>query len=142
MNIFVRPAQREDSEKFTEWSSPLIPNFDPEVVSYPGSITLCAFNEKGVLAFLPIQSPIISSTQMLETLVMKPGASDLEIAGALREFIKSAITIGYMKDAGEIYFVGDHEATNKVAARIFEPVPYPVYRLRLKDLECKESTQS
>ncbi len=142
MTIFVRPARREDSEKFTEWASPLIPNFDPAVVSHPGSYTLCAFSEKGILGFLPIQAPIISSTQMLETLVMKPDATDLEIAGALREFVKSAITIGYMKDAGEIYFVGDHEVTNKIAARIFEQVPYPVYRLRLKELECKESTQS
>jgi hypothetical protein len=134
MTTFVRPARAEDRDKFIEWAKGK--NLDPNVLKPEfNSYILCAFNKKGIIAFLPIQSPQFVSVQMLEALISNPDASDLEIASALRELIKHAITIGYLKECGEIYFIGDHPETNKIAERIFEKIEYPVYRLSLKNLE-------
>lgn len=135
MTTFVRPARAEDQDLFIKWAKhkPALDSgiLKPEFNSY----ILCAFNNKGITAFLPIQSPQFVSVQMLETLISNPEASDLEIASAMRELVKHAITIGYLKECGELYFIGDHSETNKIAERIFEKIEYPVYRLRLADLE-------
>ena len=134
MTIFVRPARPEDAEQFTNWYSKS-DSFDPVAALSPNAYTLCAFTENKVLGYLPISAPAFTTTQFLEALAMNPEATDLEIAGAMREFVKHAITIGYMKNCNLIYFVGDHPETNKIAERIFTKVEYPVYELRLTDLE-------
>jgi len=134
MTIFVRPARPEDSELFTDWYSKH-PSFDPTVITYANTYTLCAFKKDKIIGFMPVQTLSFASSQVLDSLVMNPEATDIEIAGAMRELVKQAIVIGYLKDCGEIYFIGDHPETNKIAERIFEKVDYPVYRLRLEDLE-------
>lgn len=132
--MFVRPAKEEDSENFKEWAKNT-PSLDPTIFHLPETYTLCAYNEKGVTAFLPVQEPKIVSTQMLESLVINPEATNKEIASALRELVRGVILITHMKRADEVYFIGDHPETNKIAERIFTKVEYPVYRLRLKELE-------
>jgi len=138
--IFVRPAQEKDSKNFTEWYSQS-PSFDPNVVRFPETITLCAYNPKTtqqddkIIGFMPIQMLSFTSSQVLDSLVMNPEASDKEISEAMKELVKQAIFLGYLKECDCIYFIGDHPETNKIAERIFTKVEYPVYRLRLKDLE-------
>ena len=133
MTIFVRPARESDSEKFTKWYSKSN-SFDPAVIHFPETYVLCAFDDK-ILGFMPVQMLSFTSSQVLDSLVMNPEATDLEVAGAMRELVKHAITIGYLKDCEDIYFIGDHPETNKIAERIFTKVEYPVYRLNLRDLE-------
>jgi hypothetical protein len=132
--IFVRPTRPEDAEKFSEWAKNT-PNLDTSVFRLPETYTLCAYDDTGVLGFIPVQTPAIASTQMLESVVFRPGISDMVITGVMRELVHSVILVSYMKNAGELYFIGDHPETNKIAEKIFEKVEYPVYRLRLKDLE-------
>lgn len=136
MTIFVRPARAEDAEMFKDWYSRSA-SYDPSIFQFPETYVLCAFEDK-ILGFMPVQMLSFTSSQVLDSLVMNPEASNLEIAGAMRELVKHAITLGYLKDCSEIYFIGDHPETNKVAERIFEKVKYPVYRLNLRDLEPKE----
>jgi hypothetical protein len=139
--IFVRPTRPEDSEKFTEWYSKH-PSFDPDVIRFPETYTLCAYraprckdgNGK-IIGFMPVQSLSFVSSQVLDSLIINPEATNLEIAEAMRELVKQAIFLGHLKGCGMVYFVGDHPETNKIAEKIFEKVEYPVYRLRLKDLE-------
>ena len=134
MTIFVRPARPEDSILFAEWYKNS-PSFNPEVIQFPETYVLCAFDRGKILGFMPVQSLSYVSSQVLDSLVMNPEATNLEIAGAMRELVKHAITIGYMKNCDQIYFIGDHPETNSIAERIFEKVEFPVYRLKLKDLE-------
>ncbi len=136
MTTFVRPARAEDKEKFLEWYKNCT-NSDPSSFNLPDTYILCAFKDK-IIGFLPIQALSFTSSQVLDSMVLNPEATNIEIASAMREFVKHAITIGYLKDCYEIYFIGDHPETNAVAERIFEKVKYPVYRLDLRDLEPKE----
>ena len=134
--IFVRPVTPADIPQFSEWYSKH-DSFDPSIFQFPETYVLCAFKDK-VIGYMPVQALSFVSTQVLDSLVMNPDATNLEIAGGMRELFKHAITIGYLKDCGEMYFIGNHPETNSIAERYFEKVEYPVYRLRLKDLEPKE----
>lgn len=129
--IFVRPARPEDSADFLTWQTSS--NFDPAASLYPDSFTLVAFDAGGVLAFLPVQQPQIPMA--LESIAFHPGLTDRQQASTMRELIQAAVTIGYMKGTGEILFFGDRPETNAFAEKHgFEKIPWPVYRLRLKDL--------
>jgi hypothetical protein len=140
-NIFVRPVTPEDAGTFLKWVVANEGNeFDPEPVTYPDSFTLCAFDETGPLAFLPVQQPMFVEPQMLESFAPKPGLSPALRAAALKELIQACITIGFMKGTGEMYFLGTNEATNRFAenSKVFERLDWPVYRLRLSDLNKQE----
>lgn len=84
---------------------------------------------------MPVQEVPFLSTQVLDSIIWNPEASNLEIAEAMRELVKHCITIGYMKGTEDVYFIGNDEGTNKIAEHIFEKVEYPVYRLNLRELE-------
>lgn len=127
MTMFVRPARSDDSVNFTKWAPKY---FDPKTSRQ----TLCAYKGGKVIAYLPIEEAFVS-TQMLDTLVINPEATNLEIAEGMRELIKHIVFLGYLKNTDYIYFVGDHPETNKIAERVFEKIEFPVYRLNLKDLE-------
>lgn len=136
-DIFVRPAQPEDAQTFIQWAVANKGNeFDPAIVTYPDSFTLCAFDVDGPVAFLPVQQPMVAEPMMLESLAVRPEASAKEIASALRELIQACVTIGYMKGTGELYFLGSNEQTNRFAEhhKVFERLDWPVYRLRMSDL--------
>jgi len=137
-HIFVRPAVPDDAALFLEWQR-ANPNFDPAAALTPDSFTLVAFDNIGQLAFLPIQRPAVIDSRpirpyVLESMAFRPGVSNLQIANAMRELIQAAITLGFVAGVGEIYFIGDHDNTNKFAEQIFEKIEYPVYRLKLADL--------
>lgn len=130
--IFVRPARAEDNEIFLEWSRNTPSNgFDTEVARYKSTITWCAYDKFGPLAFMPVQVPL-----MMESIASRPGASKLEIAQALKELIQQCITQAHIQGAGEILFFGSENGTNALAEnQIFEKLDYTVYRLKVKDLE-------
>ena len=141
-NIWVRQAREEDAANFTNWFVTM-PSFTSDVLKYP-SYTLCAFSNK-VLAYGVVN--FAEDIQVLSRVVVNPEASVLEQAGASKEIVQAVITIGYLNQRKEIYFVGDHKGTNRIAEHIFKQVPYedykhvfdssefPVYRLRLEELE-------
>jgi DNA-binding transcriptional regulator GbsR (MarR family) len=80
---------------------------------------------------MPMQCPL-----MMESLASRPGASKSEIAVALKELTQQIVTQAHQRGAGEIYFLGTDVDTDVMACnQIFERVDYPVYRVRLKDLE-------
>ena len=136
MTVFVRPARKSDAETFTDWYAKN-PS-DAEAVKSPTTLTLCAFKPGRVIAYMPVQDVPFFSTQMLESIVWNPDSSDLEMAEAMREFVKHAVTIGYLKGTEDIYFLGNFPGTNAIAERIFHKVEYPVYRLNLRELENKK----
>lgn len=131
-HIYVRPARREDCDLFLEWSRTNPANgFDPEVAKYPSTITWCAYDRHGPVAFMPMQVPL-----MMESLAVRPGASKSDVAIALKELTQQFVTQAHIRGAGEIYYLGTDDGTDALAAnQIFEKLPYSVYRVRVKDLE-------
>lgn len=130
--LWVRPARPDDALQFAEWSLANPHNgFDPAVPAYPSSLTLCAYDEHGPLAYLPLQQPVF-----LESLALRPDATPAETALALRELTQAAVTHAHARGAGELYFLGTEDGTNRMAEnQLFERLPWPVYRLRLRDLD-------
>jgi hypothetical protein len=130
-HIFVRPATKEDADLFLEWSRSTPNNgWDSEVAKYPSTVTWCAYDRHGPLAFMPVQCPL-----MMDSLASRPGASKSEIAVALKELTQANVTLAHSKGAGEIYFLGTDDGTDAMAQnQIFEKLNYTVYRLKLKDL--------
>lgn len=130
--IWVRSARSGDGLQFAQWSLANKHNeFDSKVPLYPSSLTRCAYNEHGPVAYLPIQQPIF-----LESLAASPDATKEDIALALKELVQATITLAHDRGAGEIYFLGTEDGTNSLAEnQLFERLPWPVYRLRLSDLE-------
>jgi hypothetical protein len=105
--------------------------FDPEVPKFLSTKTVAAYDKTGVLAYMPIQSPL-----MLESMGIRPGLDTKTVAATMKEFTQWAVTQAHAQGAGEIYFLGSEENTDKLAAnQVFERLPYVVYRLKLKDLE-------
>jgi len=128
--VFVRPARKGEGEKFLEWSK-AVPGFDPEVAYHPNTSTLVAYNKNKIIGFLPIQTPFF-----IETFASNPEATNLEIAQALAEFIKFAVSQAYIKGVPEMYFLGTDDMTNTFALNhVFEEMPYKLYRLKVSDLE-------
>jgi hypothetical protein len=127
MTMFVRPARPDDAEFFVKWATKY---YDPKTAT----LTLCVYKEDKIVAYLPIEDSYIS-TQVLDSIVINPEATNLEVAEAMRELIKHAVFVGYIKKTDYIYFIGDHPETNKLAERVFEKVEFPIYRLNIKDLE-------
>jgi hypothetical protein len=129
--VYVRPVRQEEAQLYFDWASENPVNgFDPQVALYPSSTTWCAYDKSGPLAYQTLQTPIV-----LESLAPRPGASKSEIALALKELTQNAITQAHIKGVGEIYFLGTDEGTNEMATnKIFEELPYKVFRLRISDL--------
>lgn len=132
----MRNATLEDAPVFLEWQKSN-PNFDGATVTKENSFTLVAFDEDGVVAFLPVQSAKVDPF-VLESIAFKPGSSDLVQASAMKELTQATITIGFMRGTEEILFFADKPETAAFAEKHgFEKVPWPVYRLKLADLQRK-----
>lgn len=133
-NIFVRPAKADEAKLFLEWAraNEAKSAFDPTVPAYKSTFTLCAFDEHGPVLFMPVQQPF-----MLESLAVRPGATEHEIALAVREIFQECVTQGFVKGIGEIYFACSDGDTGEFAENqtAFEPLPWKFYRLKLADLE-------
>jgi hypothetical protein len=130
---WVRKAEPTDAADFVEWSLSTANNsFDPAAAAYPSSVTLCAGDETGPLVFLPLQAPIL-----LESLAVRPGASRRQVVLALQQLIAVVANTAEARGTGEIYFLGTEDGTNSLAesSEYFERLPWPVYRMRVKDLK-------
>jgi len=128
--IFVRPFRSEDTEKLLTWST-RNPAWDKDILKYPSSRALVAFNSTGTVAFLPIQQPL-----MMEAMAFHPLVTDPQKALAMKELTHGLILYTYSLGAGEIYFLGSDETTNDFAQRQgFRKLEWPVYRVRVQDLE-------
>lgn len=145
MTVFVRPAREEDAVRFAEWYSKT-ETFNDDVFRFPETYTLRAFSSKKVLGFLVVRFD--EKIQYLYRFVPNPEISKIEQAAACSELVKTVVTIGFLREIPRIYFVGNHSGTNRIASHIFKEVTYeeysswlhkqdyPVYGLKLKDLEC------
>lgn len=133
--IYVRPARQSESKQYLEWSRSTEGNaFDPEVAARPSTFTLVAYNPESSIAYMPV-----GQVFTMESLGIKPGATDLEKAFSVRELMKAVVLQAHIKGIGEIYFIGSSPLTNAFAAeRGFEKIEYPVYRMKLSDLEKHE----
>jgi len=132
--VFVRPIRADESQMFFEWATENADKskFDPEVPLFPSSVTWCAYDKEGPLAYQTIQTPL-----MLESLAPRPGNTPQQNAAALKELTQNAVTVAHAKGIGEIYFLGSDSDTDEFATNhIFERVNLPVYRCKLKDLTC------
>ena len=129
--IFVRPVRPDEGQMYFDWMQETPSNeFDPQVALFPTSSTWCAFDKDGPLAFQTIQHPF-----MLESLAVRPGATKLQAAAAMKELTQNAVTQAAGIGVGEIYFLGSDDETNTFATNhIFEKLPYTVYRAKIKDL--------
>lgn len=135
-HVFVRPVRQGDLEAFVQWSHDTKDNlFDPDVVLYPSTFVLAAFDEDGVIAYAPVQQPL-----MLEALAIRPGASATQVAVALKELTQAVVTATYTKQSGEIYFLCKDDSTIGFALRNgYEELPWRVLRIKTKDLEKKKA---
>lgn len=129
---YVRPARQSESRQFLEWSRSTEDNaFDPEAAARPSTFTLAAYTQESPTAYLPV-----AQVFMLESLAVKPGQTDLQTAVSIRELMKAVVLQAHIKGVGELYLVGSNPRTNAFAEdRGFEKVEYPVYRMKLSDLE-------
>lgn len=128
--IFVRPYRQSDFEKLISWGK-ANPAWDSSVLSYSGTSVLTAFNNSGVLGFLPVQKAL-----MMEAMAFHPLTTDSQKALVMKELTHTLITLSYTQGSGEIYFVGSDANTNDFAERQgFKRMEWPAYRVRVKDLE-------
>lgn len=134
-HIFVRPATPGDAQNFTDWFIKTPNNLhDCEVIKYPSTITLCAYNKEGPVAYVPVQFPA-----MLESLAINPDASFLDVAVALKELVQAVVTQCHVSGRGEAYFVCCDQSTIDFAVKNgFEEMKHKVFRMKLSDLEGKE----
>jgi len=135
--VYVRPIRPDEADQYFSWG---IENadkneFDPAVALFPSSTTWCAYDGTGPIAYQTLQQPI-----MLESLAPRPGLSPVQVASSLKELTKNAITFASTKGAGEVYFLGSDEDTETFATnKIFEQLPFKIFRVKLADLEGKDA---
>jgi hypothetical protein len=131
-HIFVRPGRQNDAGKFAEWSATTPENLaDPDVLTYPTTFTLCAYDKQGPIVYVPIQQPMF-----MEALAINSARSDTDVAIALKELTQAVVTQAHIKGSGEIYFLCKSEATSDFAEKqLFEKLPWNLYRVKLADLE-------
>ena len=108
-HVFVRPARQEDFPNLVRWSESN-PAWDPKVFTYPTTITLAAFSDTGVIAYMPVEQPLV-----MDAVAFHPLATDCQKAAAMKELTHALVTQAYVKGAGEILFRGSDEGTNAFA---------------------------
>ena len=132
-DVHVRPARKGDEKNVVEWSVAASGEnlYDPKVIQYPTTITLCAFDGSGPLLYMPVQQPLF-----MDACAFRPGL-DLGRAGlALKTMFQAVVTQGYIKGSGEIYFAASEPTVAAIAERHgFEKFLLPVYRVKIADLE-------
>jgi hypothetical protein len=128
--IFVRPARETDFNKFEDWVKNN-PALDKRIFTYPSTYTWAAFNDSGVIAFLPVQV-----TFTMEAMAFHPLSTDPQRALSMKELTHNLITQAYLRGIGEIYFLGTDPTTNDFAERQgFKRIQCPVYLCRVQQLE-------
>lgn len=134
--IWVRPANAGDSQNLAEW---LVYNadknlLDEKAVTRPGTMIFCAHDDKP-LVYMPLQF-----VGVLESLAPRPGATQTELAAALKELVKTAAFSCRSMNVHEIMFVcKDDKLADLAVKHGFEELPFRTLRLRLDDLEEKQN---
>lgn len=131
--IQVRPARPGDQKSIVEWSAGAAGQnfYDPDVILYPSTFTLCAFDDSGPLLYMPVQQPLL-----MDSLAFRPGLEIGRASLALRTMFQAVVTQGYIKGAGEIYFAASEPTVAALSEKHgFERILLPVYRIKIKDLE-------
>lgn len=105
--------------------------FDSDVLAHKSTFVLTAFDRTGVLAFLPVQQPL-----MLENLIFRPGLTNRERAVSMTRMTEHAVEEAEKRDAGELYFLCREPSTLHFADRhLFTPLPENLVVRRLNLLE-------
>ena len=135
-HIFVRPSRPDEAQLYFDFAKSTPENlFDPAVASYPSSFTLCAYGKEPIL-FAPVQQPFF-----MDALAFCPTSGLLDRAVAMKEVVQALVTQAHIKGIGEIYFYCKEPSTQAFAEKNgFEKIPFPLYRMRLADLEGKNET--
>ena len=133
-HVLVRRADEEELSGFMKpWlkTTPDGELFDADILNHPSTFVLAAFNRSGILAFMPVQQPL-----MLENLILRPGLSTGETAHAITRLAEHAIEECFVRDAGEAYFLCRDASTLKFAERHhFRELPEQLQVRRLNLLE-------
>jgi hypothetical protein len=118
MDIQVRLARPEESVKAVEWLNSTEKNlFDPSVLSYQSTMTLCAENGQPNF-FIPVQLCFF-----LESIGKRPDIRKREMAYSLVKFLKSIREMAKAWGIGETYFFCKDATINEQAAHFgFESV--------------------
>jgi|SRR5579871_2124398 len=130
--VWVRPAEPKDAQQFVEWAnhSKEINLFDPDVMTYPTTVTLLAHTDEPLM-YMPFQAAVV-----MESLAPRPGLSPLEEALALREITKHVVHLGRVGGFREAYFICKDERVVEFAKKHgFEEIPHKVMRLKFNSLE-------
>lgn len=125
----IRFARPEDAPRILKWIESNPDNlFDRDILSYPTLQILCAYNEDGPVAYLPIQKALV-----LESTALSPEITLGESAQALRDFTKAAELIADSQGIKEIYFIcGDERLAGMAKNHAYEILPWKVLRMKLK----------
>jgi hypothetical protein len=129
--IWIRAAKSSEAELFTKWTIDNIEknHIDPDILGYPSTRILCAYDKDGPIAFMPAQLPV-----MMESLAFRPGITNHEAAAALKAFLQEVISSCYETGVGEIYFLSSEPTVAKMAERYgFEKLELTAYRLKVKN---------
>jgi hypothetical protein len=132
--ILVREATHEEIFGKIPFWAPQTPDgdlLDQNMLKQRDTTVFAAFDETGVLAFLPVQQPL-----MLENLIYRPGLTLRTTALATARLGEHALEETYRRDAGEAYFLCRNVETLRFAERHgFRELPaaLTVRRLNLRE---------
>lgn len=116
-HVLVRRLDADENGNFglmIDWLKQTLgfQRFDPDVLDYRGTFTLAAGISGDIVAFLPVQRPL-----MMESVAFKPGISEELKALAMTRLAEHAIESCIGKKAGEVYFLCQEPDTKKFAER-------------------------
>lgn len=126
--VWVKKATVEDLAQACKWFMDTAGNcYEPQVLAYPKTELLKAFNADKNIMYVPIQTVF-----MPDALGFNPDASVAEKASALQSLFQvltfEARTLGH----GELFFLCREPSTVAFAERHgFEKVTLPVFRIKL-----------
>lgn len=124
----IRWARPEDAAKFQEWIEANPANdFDKDILQYPTLQVVCAYDDQGPVAFLPIHKVVV-----LESTARNPNIKPGDSAQCLRDFTKAAELTASAQGIREIYFLCRDEALTEMAKNHgYEEMPFKVLRMKL-----------
>jgi hypothetical protein len=128
--IYIRPTRSEDTPVAVRWWNRIrdVNHFDPHVATYPTIAYMAAEDaNRGALLYVPIQT-----VYMIDALGPNPDSSPLDLAEALKQFIKVLAFKAAENGVGEIYFpTNDKDIIKLAKMHGFDEIGYPVLRLRV-----------
>jgi hypothetical protein len=131
MKISIRDLlSPADAVLFLQWVFNTPNNcFDPDILTYPKATLLCADDDVGPFAYLPMQSVL-----MLESLAVMAGTSPRKMALGLARFGQAIEEIARETGHREIYFLAkDDDVADLCANHGFEELlNYRILRRKIK----------